>query len=218
MVDSAAVKRNTSQITPGSTAGTAHAGQVVVSVPAIRTEAGVVTMSLSREVHSRIGRAERAFPADGGYPVVSGTMPTLRLVQLDPFNSTKALRIVILRWERGSFRQQMEALAPFRKKLREHIEAEGDEDVWTPDAVRAASPDVSSGSTVAVLDVDSMVIVRGGSRTQAVFLSFSPGEYNAAAAGLRSSVSLKAELDVSMPTLAMLNLLNEWTQASGLEV
>lgn len=184
---------------PVSVSGSAFALKVV------RTGA---VMKVEVPAHM-IPPAEHTFPADCAIARVRHGSPELRLMQLNPDAETKISRLVIARYTWERFRERAQNHEEFRTQLDEMLRSRkgGVPAGYFAKLCAAASGD---NPPSALLDSELEITSYSGDRASIVFIVSSIGDFARAVRGQGENVKFTAQLEATMSTHALADLLASW--------
>lgn len=156
-----------------------------------------------------VPQAEHLFPAEGGYARVRHGCPELRILQLDPEDDARISRVVVVRYTWERFRERAKNNEEFRRSLDESLAnspgalASGYFDGLCTRATGDRPPSVQ-------LDCELELASYSGERASMVFVVASVGDFARAARGERNDVHFVAQVEVTMSTRALADLLASW--------
>ena len=169
--------------------------------------AGTITLRIDQ---GGVTGAENTFGADCALARLRHGLCELVFVQLDPFDDAKAVRVVAARYSPERFLERREQNETFRTQLEESLRSRrGVVGALEMLANSARAPANQSGWSV-IVEAEHEIIARVGDRAAMLFLSGSAIEMHAAASGLATHVTLSPRLEVTIPVLALADLLVSW--------
>jgi hypothetical protein len=179
----------------------------VVQAKVARDGAGHASITIEQ---LQTARADKTFPADCAAARMRLDSPELHFAQLDPSNERRIVRLVVGRFERSRFVERAKQNEPFRLELETGLSKLSPERVSGRYSALLDAASFEHESVSALVDVEADLVCWTGGRAAVVLLVASQVEMNAAIRGVTSEIDFVPELEVTMTTLAVADLLLSW--------
>lgn len=165
---------------------------------------------------SKLQRAERVLSVDCGLATIRHGMPEVHLGQLDPFDGTKLVRVVSVRYDVDRFKERLPALVKMKSDIIESIGKIQYKPGYFSNLMKVALP--PQGSATALLDVELDYIARLGAKAYIIFFGSGMGELIGSIVHAKNSTTsgfrITPELEVTMSLMAILDLADSWKEVA----
>jgi hypothetical protein len=160
-----------------------------------------------------IRHAEHTLAVNGAFARTRLGFDELVFVQLDPLVDTRIARMAVVRYTRERSIERVKANDEFLTTLETALQAAGRRESSTRGlfpklAQEAQAPEGTGWSAVVEAEVE--IAIYHGDRAALVFVTTSSTEMLGAGQGKLDSVTLFPQLEVTLPTLALADLLAMW--------
>jgi hypothetical protein len=203
---------------PGRIVG--DSGSVVYAPVSVNAANGTASAQIDMRT---VRRAEYSFPVECAYPRERCGLHEIVFVQLDPFDETRLVRVAAVRFVRQRFVESAARNEPFRadleKALQEGPGGRGPVGYYTSLGQNAKAPPQQTTNWSAMVDAELDLIVVHENRAAIIFFEGAPAEMGAAMVGATSRIGFVAQLQVTLSSGALADLLYAWKNlADGMRV
>jgi hypothetical protein len=154
------------------------------------------------------GRAERTWAAECARACVRHGSPELQFAQLSPVAEKVMSRLIVVRYERDRFVQRpQEGNEEFRQTLEKLVGDRYERGYFSNLIAGAGLPDAQQS---VLIDSDAEMISYAGGRGSILFLSAPARDFHSLQTGKRDDLLFSADLEVTLPCEALLDLLDSW--------
>jgi hypothetical protein len=140
--------------------------------------------------------------------------PEIHLAQLDPFDDSRIVRILIIRYDPHRFAERIRGNESFRSDLESMLttrHARGEIGYFSG-LLKSAHP--TQGTTSALIDAEVETMAYVGDRAGIVFFVASPSDMHYVIKGTQPQLDVVPELEATMPTRVLADLLLSWKEAA----
>lgn len=159
--------------------------------------------------------AEHIFTADCGIARVRHGSPELRFMQLNPDDETKVNRLVTARYTWERFRERAGNHEEFRVQLDKYL-ASSKQAIEAGYFAKLCTAATADNPPSAQLDSDLEITSYSGDRASIVLIVSSIGDLARAAVGEGENVKFTAQIEVTLATRALADLLASWKSVAEL--
>ncbi len=151
-------------------------------------------------------------PVDCGFAFLRHGLPHLMFAQMDPFGEQRISRALLVRYSAARFKQRPDMNDPFRQQLETLAPPPAEGRGFFSSLIESASAKTPPGADVpaALVDADLEVMAVSESSAAIIFLKSSAVEVHQVVASGRGKVWFAAELEVTMPGVVLVDLLDSW--------
>ncbi len=197
-----------------STAMSKVPGQVRLvgdSTMLVQVQARPGHVEMTTQIHAGI-TSSNVFAADCAVALERLGSPTFRFVQLHPVKDDVAARILHVRFTWEAFRRQAKIVLPFREKVEAALEATAAPSEASPGRFAALARSVTTDASTQslILDADFDYTAHHGSRCSILYLDMDPRETAGAAQGRLEEIRIQAVVSVTLPSVALIDMITSW--------